>query len=176
MPIEGSSRHVIAFFILRHWFFEQSSLHKTRRSKDIGYVQTKIHLIEARYRKIILMATGKNNKKSDKVTWIGYANIHIPENHVAEAEAYLGDTKTVWADYTKTLYDGYSMKVGYDPKDESFKATLTCYNPDSENAGLSMSAYGGDWFTALGACLYKHIVISDEDWGSVSSSKKRKFG
>ena len=176
MPIEGTSRHVSALFIQRHWFFDEANKNRHRRTKNIEYLNLRLFIIQERLKRIMAKSKSTSDTSGNKPQWQGYKNINIPASHIAECENYLADTKNVWQDFLTLLNKGYTVKQYLDTKDMSYKCTLHCVNSDEPNAGYAMSAFGGDWYSALGCVLYKHFVLADEDWSSVDIGEKRSFG
>lgn len=115
-------------------------------------------------------------KKSATFKWQGYCNINITEHLVDDAQQYMTDDKTVWFEFNQALTSDYRISLNYDGDQENFKATMTCYAPDDENFGYAMSAYGGDFYTAIAAVLFKHFHVADKSWQEYKSATKRSFG
>lgn len=122
------------------------------------------------------MPRKKAEKEPPPFKWLGYKNIHIPEIMRESAQAFCTDEKNVWFSFNQLLIKGYTVKVYFDKKQESFKCTLTCQSHEEANFGYAMSSYAGDWYTSLAICIYKHYELADEDWSSIESKASKSFG
>ena len=176
MPIESTATLIPKLFLHRAWWWNEAESVPAGREKSLEIINRSLYSINYSIKRILSKMPAKKKSKQAKVEWIGYQNISIPTSMVEGCEKYIADTKEVWSDYTEILVEGYTVKMYYDKDEESYKATLTCFIAESPNAGFALSAFGGDWFTALAVVLYKHSYVADGDWSSVANTSKRKFG
>lgn len=135
--------------------------------------------IKSHARNVVKMFNVKDKRimaNTKKFKWNGYVNVPIPADIVDEVEAYMKDTNVVWADYNQAVIDGYRFSQSYDEDNKSFKASLTCYDGDSDNFGKAMSSFGSDFYTALAVVLYKHFHITGEDWNGFEAPARKSFG
>lgn len=160
----------------RRFFFNEMQKDRRDRMKHTGHLNTALMFHQRIIYRIAHETKVKMAKKSSKFKWQGYVNINIPETHMDEAEQYISDEKTVFFDFNQAIVSGYRFSVNYDGEDESYKCSLTCFDEDSPNFGYAMSAWAGDWVTAVGAILYKHFHLADKDWTSFTGATNKKFG
>ena len=122
------------------------------------------------------MAKSSSKAKATPFTWKGYKNINISDKLHDSVEKFLTDDKEIFALWNSLLLKDYTFKFYFDVKSESFKCTVTCMNSEEPNFGYAMSAYGDNWYTALGVVIFKHVEISQGDWDSVASDSFGRFG
>lgn len=121
-----------------------------------------------------IMAKKKETTKAFK--WNGYCNVDVPSAMSGDVANWLADEKEVFAHYNDMLVDGYQIKVYFDQKNERMCANAICHNGDSENFGHALSAFAGDWYTALGVLIFKHEVICEGDWQATANSISQPYG
>lgn len=115
-------------------------------------------------------------KKAEKFKFNGYVNVSIPASEVNRAEKFIADDKNVFMMLGQSIVDGYKIACKFDEDNESIVATATCFDADSPNFGYVMSSFGGDWYTAVAALLFKHYELTDEDWSSFVGNSGNRFG
>lgn len=123
-----------------------------------------------------MMNMAKKPSAPTTSTWKGYANVEISGDHVELIEAYAESQDKVWDDTVTAMTEGYKLSVDYVSKDDTFKATLTCNDINSQNAGLSLSAWSDSAFEAIACVMFKHLHIAQRKWTQKTKGEKRKFG
>lgn len=122
----------------------------------------------------IILAKQPNDKGN--FTWKGYKNINITSDLESDVEKFVEDDKNVFYSFNEMLVTGYQIKIYFDEKNESMKALATCFDADSVNYGYAMSAWAGDWYTALAVLIFKHYEVADKIWEDGTVTKVNKFG
>lgn len=118
----------------------------------------------------------KKSSERKPFKWQGYVNINIAEKEETSFKNYLADSSTVYDDMTHVLVDGYSIKIHADDKDETIRASLTCFDDKDPNFGYVVGAFAGDWYTAVAVLMYKHFHVARENWMDYKQDEKRAYG
>lgn len=119
------------------------------------------------------MAKKSNSKK---VAWKGYVNIPIPTKMVERAERFCKDSDNVFSQMNQLIYEGYSIKFVQGSEEGQIRCNLYCADPDSDNAGLSLGAWAGDWYTALAVAIFKHQIVAKGLWDGYEKPDLGSFG
>ena len=122
------------------------------------------------------MTNKKGTSKKGSFVFNGYVNINIPATQIKDAESKLSDAKWVFANMSQAIADGYNLKVYHDADAGHYRASFTCMAQGHDNHGYLLGAYAGDWYTAIGALLYKHFDVAGEDWTSYQQNNQNSFG
>ena len=72
--------------------------------------------------------------------------------------------------------DGYRVGVTWSGEHQSYTVSLTCRDPHSVNDGLCMTSFAGTLSTALWLAIYKHVVVTEENWLGGLSASEADFG
>lgn len=171
-----SSKDLMSFYANMDWFESEADKHSCGRYKNVNYLNTRISQYQILMKRIYRTIMAKDKKPSQTFKWNGYKNISIPESHSSEVDRFVADSENVFFTFNQLITTDYTFKFYFDGKSESYKCTVTCYNPDSSNYGYALSAYAADWFTALAVLIYKHTEIADSDWNSVAVDKLNSYG
>jgi hypothetical protein len=158
------------------WFFSQAELCPQQRVKKPYTITEKARYHTRNMKRIRDYIMAKKEKSTEKFVWKGYCNINVPTSAENVIDAFIKDDKTVFFEFNLLLTSDYTIKYQYDAKNESIKCTATCYNPDSINYGYALSAYAGDWYTALAVLLFKHLTIAEKDWLDYQQATKKTYG
>ena len=98
----------------------------------------------------------------------------------AEQKADFLSVKERYADSVRWLQDfaddGYRVGVTWSGEHQSYTVSLTCRDEKSPNNGLCMTSFAGDLVTAIALAVYKHCVVTDEQWLSGADSGTEAFG
>lgn len=123
------------------------------------------------------MARGKAGKpevaKSERQQWTAFVAVALPEElEFADIEAWAGDATEVWPRLNELLVDGYRASWSYNDQADQFTCSLTGRTEENPNNGLTLTAQGFDWYSALLVALYKHIVLCDQSWSAFKAEKR----
>lgn len=69
------------------------------------------------------------------------------------------------------VQEGYKYSLTYDPNNHSFIASLTDKSPGSDFINACLSGRGSSAANARYSLLYRHLVVSQGDWGVFGSLK-----
>lgn len=119
------------------------------------------------------MATNKN--KSTKVTkaeWKGYHKVNLTTEQNALFEAQYLSMPLLWSDIDILVNNGYKFSLGWDDYNQGVSASLYAQNKKMEWAGYTLSAWSGDAETATKLLLFKHYVVSEEQWEIVPHTRE----
>lgn len=127
------------------------------------------------------MARGKSGAKQNgavKATWnTTFVDIPLTGYTWENISEQWGVPDEVVELATGLLEDGYRLGFSYNPQNDAFICSVTCKAEESVNNGCTFTAFAGSWFEALEVALFKHFVVAQEQWRSVSSSgQKAVFG
>ena len=115
---------------------------------------------------------GKSSGSTEKQQWTTFVEISLA-GHTREAimEA-VPDFDTVFNKSSELLQDGYRIAFSYNSANDAFTVSVTCRDDDSPNKGMTFTAFAGDWYTALQVALYKHYVVAEGDWNTISAPRQ----
>ena len=152
---------------------------------DLAPNQRNLHYIEARneivhltrvLRKAFTMPKRKATSNRRAFTFNGYVNVSVPETMTKDLESKIVQSAWIFSQMAQAISDGYNLKVYHDAEGGHYRASFTCFDPESENHGYMLSAFASDWYTAVGVLLYKHFDVAGEDWNSWKQSNDRPYG
>lgn len=174
--IVTQSSHFFSFEQCKQLFFDEFAAHPNVRMREEYLINSKIQQHTRSLFRMIGDTMKKKPKSQTKFEFRGYANVNIPAAHEKPAQAYALDSKACFMALNEALLEGYSLKIYADHKEETFRASITCMNPDDDNFGFILSAFADDWTTALGILLYKHYILCQRVWDATPTGEKRPFG
>lgn len=160
----------------KRYFYSQTEIHPSLRTKQYAHLDTYAHFHSLNLRKLIKMPTKKSTKKEEKFVWKGYVNVAIPATETKAVEAFIKDDSNTFAQWNKMLMEGYQFKFYYNKKEGTMKVNATCYDADDDNFGYCLSAFAGDWYTALAVVIFKHLKVTDTIWTDYASSVSNPYG
>lgn len=72
--------------------------------------------------------------------------------------------------------DGYRVGCAWSSETQAYTVSLTCRKSDSVNAGLCMTSFAKTIRQAVGLTVYKHTVLTDENWLGAAGQGSEDFG
>lgn len=66
---------------------------------------------------------------------------------------------------------GYKYSLSYDPKNDTYIASLTDRLPGSAFQSTTLTGRGSTAANAHAALLYRHFVVANEEWGNFPQSQ-----
>jgi hypothetical protein len=72
--------------------------------------------------------------------------------------------------------DGYRVGCSWSGEQQAYTVSLTCRDAKSVNAGLCMTSFARDLATAVALALYKHHVLTGENWLGDAGRGSEDFG
>lgn len=111
-------------------------------------------------------------KKKTEFTPIEFVNIDWEDRHEAEFEDWVITHKEDWHNHVASMCaDLYKFGLAWDDDNATYIVSVTCKDDRGINANKCFTARSDDWVEALQIAVFKHEVITKEDWG-----KARKKG
>lgn len=112
------------------------------------------------------MANKRTNKKeqSEKVQWLGFSNVPLTADLKRQFQAWVVLQNDYIEQLSGILSAGYKINLAFNAKNDAFSASLTCVDPDDENAGLTMTSLAPDADTAIALAIFKHYVVCERVW------------
>jgi len=113
------------------------------------------------------MSAKSSTKKAAKADWKGYHKINLTDaqNSLFSSE-YLSHVLQ-WSDIDILVNNGYKFSLQWDTYNQGVTASLYCQDRKMEWAGFTLTAWSGDAETATKLLLFKHYVVSAEQWSIV---------
>lgn len=128
-----------------------------------------------------LMARGKkqttpaNDKKVGG--WTEFVDIPVGEEHVEHIGRYCATSDELFDAVQAAAEAGYRISFSYNPQTDAIICSVTCKDDESVNAGLTFTAFAGDWTIALRVAMYKHYIIAEQNWrGAGVANARPRFG
>lgn len=108
--------------------------------------------------------TGVGVDKNGHATWKGFSNVPLTESMKKEFEAWLKPEMSATTLADQMAMDGYKINLAYNQKNRAFSCAVTCQDPDSLNAGLTMTSLAPSSEYALFLAYWKHVEVCQEKW------------
>lgn len=100
--------------------------------------------------------------------WKGFVNLELSDAQKAEAKKLLADADRVTDNVWKLVDDGYKVSFSYDGYHGAYLCAVTCQDKSSVNVGLTLTGRGGGILAAMASLWYKHDVVLERNWTSMS--------
>lgn len=121
-----------------------------------------------------LMATQKTTPQTATKTesWQKtFVNYTLNEKDKKNLALLVADDKRIVDLLTKTIEQGYEVKLAFNNKLRTFSCTLYSTAATAENSGLALSGLGRSVRAAMASALYKHdTVFGGKAWSSSSET------
>lgn len=154
--------------VLRHWrvlysivtYFMYRGFDVTTHEK---FTMKTIYQTKLRIEKMAKKAVpGKDSKIG---TWNGIANVAFNSD---DKDNYMVWKETIEIDdlLHQLIASDYKLTMSYDNRSDAFMCSLSCYNANETNFKFTMTSRAPNPTDAMLVALYKHFVISTENWGA----------
>lgn len=116
-------------------------------------------------------AIGQSRPKTDKVRaadtreFKGWVNVHLDDKQKLAFDTWW-QNQDFNAMLDRLVNSAYRLSVYWDDYNETYAASLTCWNPTTDQCGYSLSMRGSDSITAIWRVLYTHYQVCQENWGA----------
>lgn len=109
--------------------------------------------------------------------WQGFVDLPLSEEDKAHVLEYVASAEFEPEEAIQLLVEsGYKLSIGPQNRGNSKVASITGRGPECVNLGFSLSAFGPDAISALGAVCYKHFVLCGQGrWSEFSDSEERQL-
>lgn len=105
-----------------------------------------------------------------------YINRELSADEKSDLVAALESSDFTIEHVAQLVVDGYSFRVGSDPKSDGFIAVLTDYVDSSPTFNHALAGRGSTPINAIYACLYKHFVCFSGGWEAPQERGTPDFG
>lgn len=124
------------------------------------------------------MARGnsKAGKAGNTATMPKFVDIKLTQEDKADFIRQNYDDKFLVTVLQSLCDDGYRVGCTWDAERQAYTVSLTCRNFESPNSGLCMTSFAKTIRTAVGLAVYKHTVITEENWLGEAGSGSEDFG
>jgi len=119
---------------------------------------------------------GKSGKSGNAAAMPKFVDIKLSQEEKADFVARNYDDKFLVTVLQSLCDDGYRVGCAWDAERQAYTVSLTCRNFDSPNNGLCMTSFAKNIRTAVGLAVYKHTVITVEDWLGEAGAGSEDFG
>lgn len=117
-----------------------------------------------------------NGKKAEKPKFIGFFNCEIESERKDECKVFIRNEEEVGLLIEQAIASSYKISLAVNEQNGSIQASMTCNDPKSKNAGLSMSAYAPHWYNALAVLVWKHFIYLGGVWEKPEIGDNEDFG
>lgn len=100
-------------------------------------------------------------------TWKGFINIELSTPQKESAKVWADKPAILDEQIFQALSAGYKLSVTYSGDQDTVTASLSCLNEKSDNYQYTLTARARTPFLAIQVLLYKHFIVSKEEWHSV---------
>jgi hypothetical protein len=106
---------------------------------------------------------GKNGRTTNKATksprderapFVGYVNITLTEKDKEDFTAWRNDPQLWDEAYLETLASGYQLTLKYDPANDAYSCSISCWDASHEDAGIIYTGRSDLPFGAVEKCIY----------------------
>lgn len=100
-----------------------------------------------------------------KVEWKGYVNYTPNDSDKRQLIEFQSNWDKVMSIWATIETDGYTIKSGYDERNDVHYATMFCQDEKNPNAGWALSQRAPDPLSAIVRVLYVHEICFEGNWG-----------
>lgn len=104
-----------------------------------------------------------------------YINRDLSAGEKSELATYVTQGDFTLEHVAQLATDGYSFRVGSDPRSDGFIAVLTDYVESSSTFNHALAGRGSSAINAIYACLYKHFVCFSGGWEASKATESGDF-
>jgi hypothetical protein len=109
------------------------------------------------------MAREKRANKWDG-KWIGFMDIPLTAELKEQVRSWDADGMTPEEQAEYFVRSGYKLTANWNEKNQAILVSVTGQAGAGKNAGYTLSAHAKTFVQALHVLLFKHVVLSEEDW------------
>lgn len=109
----------------------------------------------------------KDNRKSWEVDFVAVELSKVQKDQLKKWDTEGDLTSDA---ITRLVSDGFKLSVWGDKSHDCVGATLTSPKSSTSERQKCLSARGPDFFGALKAVAFKHLIVLDTDWGSLGNN------
>jgi len=124
------------------------------------------------------MARGNDKATTDKnaATLPKFVDVRLSAEDKADFLRQEYDDKFLVTVLQSLCDDGYRVGCSWSGETQAYTISLTCRNASSKNSGLCMTSFAKTVRQAIGLAVYKHTVLTEENWLGVAGAGSEDFG
>lgn len=134
----------------------------------IDIVNQYMEVMVARGKKPVTQGKGSNNGYNT-----AFVDVSLGGATISDVAAGFGGSDKLASAIQAFCWDGYRVGLSYNAANDAFIASATCRDETSPNYNCTMTAFAGDWVTALQVLLYKHHVVASGNWKAAGGEKPK---
>jgi hypothetical protein len=119
---------------------------------------------------------GMAKKEAKLAEWKEHVDVRLSREAEDAYDKWKLSEEELWDMLISLTEQGYKFSISFIIKNKSFVATFTGRVEGLKNAGMSMSSYSDDWLEAIRLLVYKHAVLTDQDWKGYASEQPSRRG
>lgn len=108
-------------------------------------------------------AVERRSKPSFEREFKGWVNINLTDDMKLGFHAWC-EARDLDQEMTWLAKNNYRLSVYWDEYNDTFAASLTCWNKETNQFGYSLSMRGASSLMALWRVIYTHVAITEGDW------------
>jgi hypothetical protein len=107
---------------------------------------------------------GMPNRQNNNTAWKGYVDVRMTDSEKETMTAWDVHDDDLWLVWQDAIISGHKASLTYNKENQAFVAALTGMEGHPTNAGYTLTAYAPDWYIAVRALLFKHVILLETDW------------
>jgi len=117
-----------------------------------------------------IMPKNKKNGNDGKVgAWNGIASVAVSPDEFAAFQKWQDDVDGLLRGIDDLIENDYKLSVSYNNRNETFTASLSCYDSSSENYKYTLLSSAPSVEGAVAFTLWKHYELTNEVWNAAPS-------
>lgn len=120
--------------------------------------------VQKRGRKSTEQRSDNKKERVDVVAWKGYINVSLTEAQKRAYAAWVNDPDLFENALVLALRDGYKLSVDFQVRENAYRASFYCQNPDLPEAGYCLSIFTAEYGLSLHKLVYIHSNVLRCDW------------
>lgn len=77
---------------------------------------------------------------------------------------------------SEAVAQGHKLSLTFNKQNDTFVCSFTGNEGTDKHEGYTLSAYGGDWYIAVRALVFKHVILLESDWKKAVDRPSEKLG
>ena len=116
---------------------------------------------------------GMPRKEDRRVEWVGYVNKRMTDQSREQLEAWDFTFEDCFDLLVRRVEQGYKFTLAYMKDNDTFTASLTCNDPKSADAGMTLNGFAPSSDLAIRVLMFKDSILLSEGWSGASDPLPR---
>lgn len=113
----------------------------------------------------------KKTQPAQRNSWeVDFVNVSLAKDQKENLKKWDIKGELTFDNVTRMIDDGYKLSISADKAHDCVGAYLTSPSSPNGERKRCLSSRGPDFFGALRALMFKHLIILEGDWGSAAES------